>query len=73
MLGETIHIELDRNGPLWEKSQYRDIKDPCPVFDGKTWQIFGSGRSVASEKWGILHVTAPYINGPCGLNNHAQH
>jgi hypothetical protein len=58
-------IKLSRKiGPLYQESQFKDIKDPCPVFDGKLWHIFGSGGSVRDEKWKILHATAPDIHGP---------
>lgn len=38
-------------------SRYKDTKDPCPVFDGRTWHIFGSGGDVRTEQWKILHAT----------------
>jgi hypothetical protein len=52
------------DGPLYTNSKYRDTKDPCPVFDGKLWHIFGSGGSVLNEDWSILHATAEDISGP---------
>jgi hypothetical protein len=51
-------------GPLYTDSQFKDIKDPCPVFDGEKWHIFGSGGSVIEEHWKILHATAPAMLGP---------
>lgn len=51
--------------PLIEPSRaLRDVKDPCPVFDGGTWHLFGSGGSIITEKWLIYHATAPSIEGP---------
>lgn len=56
---------LSRIGPLLAQPvQYTDTKDPCPVFDGKTWHIFGSGGSSSVEVWKILHATAPSLEGP---------
>ncbi len=67
MLNSKANIVLDKVGPLWQESHYRDTKDPCPVFDGKLWHIFGSGGAVLGEKqeeWEILHATAPNVKGP---------
>ncbi len=51
--------------PLIEPSHgLRDVKDPCPVFDGRQWHLFGSGGSTKSETWQIYHATAPGIEGP---------
>jgi hypothetical protein len=49
---------------LQPSKQFRDTKDPCPVFDGTQWHIFGSGGSVKDEKWMIYHATAPAMHGP---------
>ncbi len=67
MLQRGTDIIKRRVGPLWKDSQYRDVKDPCPVFDGKYWHIFGSGGSVNGERqeeWEILHAIAPSLEGP---------
>jgi hypothetical protein len=53
-----------KTGPLYEQSQFKDTKDPCPVFDGTTWHIFGSGGNVREERWKILHAIAPLLEGP---------
>jgi len=50
--------------PLFHPSLTEDLKDPCPVFDGKVWHIFGSSGSVRSETWSILHATAADLHGP---------
>ncbi len=55
---------LQKYGPLFEDSRYKDIKDPCPVFDGSNWHIYGSGGNVRSETWQILHAISPTIEGP---------
>lgn len=51
-------------GPLITNTRCRDTKDPCIVYDGNKWHIYGSGGDVRSEKWCILHATAPRITGP---------
>ena len=50
--------------PIVNSSKYRDIKDPCPVFDGNVWHVYGSGGSSQVEVWEILHVTASSPDGP---------
>ena len=51
--------------PLLQPSpQFRDVKDPCPVWDGARWHIFGSGGDVTTETWRIYHATAPSLEGP---------
>jgi hypothetical protein len=57
------------DGPLLPNTRYRDTKDPCPVFDGNLWHIFGSGGSVLSEHWEILHATADDVSGPWTEHN----
>lgn len=67
MINSKINIVSKRVGPLWPQSRYRDTKDPCPVYDGKAWHIFGSGGAVIAEnpeEWEILHATAPNVEGP---------
>jgi hypothetical protein len=50
--------------PLFDPQHVDDLKDPCPVFDGSYWHVFGSSGTVTSESWGILHATAPDLYGP---------
>lgn len=50
--------------PLYSPTQVREVKDPCLVFDGSLWHIFGSGGDTISEQWGIHHATAPALSGP---------
>lgn len=54
----------NRFGPLFDSTIFSDAKDPCPVFDGIRWHIFGSGGSSSSEIWKILHATSPDLTGP---------
>jgi hypothetical protein len=56
--------DIQRIGPLFIPQQCTDTKDPCPVFDGQQWHIYGSGGDSRSEHWVILHATAPAITGP---------
>lgn len=51
-------------GPLFQPRAARDTKDPCPVFDGRGWHLFGSAGSVVVEEWELLHATAPRLDGP---------
>lgn len=50
--------------PLFQPSGLDDVKDPCPVFDGTLWHMFGSGGTVTRETWKIYHATAPTLDGP---------
>ncbi len=50
--------------PIFKSDRFRDTKDPCPVFDGENWHIYGSGGSVLEEIWQVLHATAPSLDGP---------
>jgi len=52
------------SGPLFTDTRFRDAKDPCVVYDGALWHIYGSGGDVRGEIWQILHATAPDISGP---------
>src|SRR5205814_2059680 len=50
--------------PLFHPSDLDDIKDPCPVFDGTQWHMYGSGGNVRTETWKIYHATAGGLEGP---------
>ena len=50
--------------PVFQPEGLDDVKDPCPVFDGKCWHVFGSAGTVTTETWRIFHGTAPTIEGP---------
>ncbi len=60
-LKNKLHFE--RKGLLLKSEIYWHTKDPCPVFDGKTWHIFGSGGRTGAEIWHILHATADNPEG----------
>ncbi len=60
-----MRISFDTNVfPLFNPAALDDLKDPCPVFDGESWHIFGSGGTVTTETWGVFHATAPNLYGP---------
>jgi len=50
--------------PLFNPTGLDDVKDPCPVFDGSTWHMFGSGGTVTTETWILFHATADSLDGP---------
>ncbi len=52
------------NQPLFDTGLFHDIKDPCPVWDGKIWHLYGSGGSSQNEIWKILHATSLSLDGP---------
>src|SRR4051794_41101211 len=56
-------LDLERLGVLYQPRRYPDVKDPCVVFDGATWHLFGTGCGVESGLE-ILHCTAPTVDGP---------
>lgn len=55
---------LKKFGPIIESEEFENTKDPCPVFDGVKYHIFGSGGSTRTERWEIYHATAERITGP---------
>lgn len=59
-------------GPLISHTKHKDIKDPCPVFDGSVWHLYGSGGDVRSENWRILHATAQSPTGPWSEQDDAE-
>lgn len=64
MASEPLLKPVRKAGPLFESSRYKDVKDPCIVFDGSTWHIYGSGGDTYREEWEVLHAIAPSIEGP---------
>jgi hypothetical protein len=70
-----LHFKKDidgrRIGPLLTPTDFDDTKDPCPVYDGSKWHIFGSAGSKSVESWRILHATAPDMEGPWTLEDAA--
>ena len=59
--------------PILESTAgFRDTKDPCPVYDGKQWHLYGTGGSSLIEEWEILHATAPQLEGPWEMQDPAS-
>jgi len=50
--------------PLFHPTEIDDLKDPCPVFDGRVWHMFGSGGTVTTESWTLFHATSTHLEGP---------
>jgi len=64
MFGGSMKISFHTNVfPLFQPRIAEDLKDPCPVFDGKLWHMFGSSGTVTSETWKVLHATASDLQG----------
>jgi hypothetical protein len=66
------NLSHPRIGPLFVSPKYSDTKDPCAVFDGKLWHMYGSGGSSAIERWHILHATAKAPEGPWKVQKAAK-
>jgi len=60
---ETVGIE-----PISAASRYLEVKDPCPVHDGRQWHLYGSGIT-GPNRFEILHATGPSLDGPWRLGN----
>jgi hypothetical protein len=56
-------VLIRRRGPILQPTEVEDTKDPCPVFDGRRWHIFGSAGSSRTERWSVLHAVAPDLDG----------
>jgi hypothetical protein len=54
---------LTYHGLLYEPRRYPDVKDPCTVFDGTRWHLFGTGCGLPGGAE-IFHCTAPALKGP---------
>lgn len=60
----TQLIQDYRSGPLITQGTFCDMKDPCPVFDGKQWHIFASGGRKETGEWHMLHAVSDSLTGP---------
>src|SRR4051812_13672526 len=69
-LGCTGHVppvracETRRYGRIDVGSGVRQLKDPCPVFDGRDWHLCGSVWVEGVSGVSILHAQGPAIEGP---------
>ena len=57
-------FEVSRYGPIEIAAAVRQVKDPCPVFDGRVWHLFGSAWAEGVDGCSILHAQAGSIEGP---------
>jgi hypothetical protein len=48
------------------RTAYREVKDPCPVDDGRRWHLFGTGIS-ARGGVEVLHAISHHLRGPWTL------
>jgi hypothetical protein len=64
MKSMNTKITFEKKGLVLKSHSYWHTKDPCPVFDGTKWHLFGSGGKTGAEIWHILHATAPKPEGP---------
>lgn len=53
-----------REGPLVEPAGGGHLKDPCPVFDGARWHLYGTGFRADDGVWRASHLTAEGLRGP---------
>jgi hypothetical protein len=58
-----MRVSLDRLPLDFDTSTYLEVKDPCPVYDGRQWHLFGTGVT-GPHRFEILHATAPTLRGP---------
>jgi hypothetical protein len=63
MIPAVVQLPVTYGGLLYEPRQYPDIKDPCAVFDGTRWHVFGTGCGLPGGAQ-IFHATAPALTGP---------
>ena len=57
-------FEALRRGSIEITTGVRQVKDPCPVFDGRVWHLFGSVWAEGVEGCAVLHAQADAIEGP---------
>jgi hypothetical protein len=50
----------------------KDIKDPCPVFDGALWHVYGSLCDSRADVWKIFHSTAKELDTEWNVEEPAQ-
>jgi len=49
-----------------DPGQFRELKDPSPVYDGTRWHLFAT--AISDERgFQVLHATAPALPGPWQL------
>lgn len=63
MIPAVVQVPVSYRGLLYEPHRYPDVKDPCAVFDGVQWHVFGTGCGLPDGAE-IFHATAPALSGP---------
>ncbi len=58
----VCEVPVTAHGLLYEPRRYPDVKDPCAVFDGARWHLFGTGCGLAGGAE-ILLCRAPALAG----------
>lgn len=53
-----------RTGPLVEPRGGGHLKDPCPVFDGARWHLYGTGFRGRDGCWRASHALSDDLEGP---------
>ncbi len=59
-----VTIDIHKQGPILETKHFGWAKDPCMVFDGSTWHMYGSGTRAEDGNLLLLYSTALEIAGP---------
>jgi hypothetical protein len=54
---KLIRLEK-RFGPIAECETYSELKDPCVVFDGELWHVYGSGIPRTGGRLRVIHLSA---------------
>jgi hypothetical protein len=62
---------LRRSRVTFTDDRFSQTKDPCPVFDGVDWHLFGSGWRNGVRQCQIVHGRAPRLEGPYALSDGA--
>lgn len=57
------HPVLRREHLALNGLDYLEVKDPCPVFDGSRWHLFGTAVT-APHAFEVLHAVADRLEGP---------
>lgn len=48
----------------FDAARYAHLQDPCPVFAGGRWHLFGTGDPGGGARHEILHATGDELSGP---------
>lgn len=59
-------VRLNRCPLRFDGSSYVELKDPCPVYDGHRWHLFGTAVT-GPHRFELMHATGPDLAGPWTL------